>query len=122
MASRPGQERAAKGMAAIGAAVAVATAFVPRRFLRLFGVAPGEVTGVGVVGWRLFAVRTAYLSALAWRGDASARGAFLPVQALDQLVFWHAFKIRLIPRGGAALAAVTSGAIVALDVLRRRSA
>ncbi len=65
-------------------------------------------------------MRTAYLSGLAFRGDATARAAFLPVQVLDQAVFAHAFKTRAIPRPAAVLAMVTSGAIVALDLERRR--
>lgn len=75
----------------------------------------------GAFGWRLFAVRTAYLSVQAWRRDRSAREAFLPVQALDQVVFWHAFATRSVPRRAALLAAATSGAIIALDLHRRRA-
>ena len=87
----------------------------------MFGIAPREVTGAAAFGWRLFAVRTGYLSALAWRGDETARAAFLPVQLLDQVVFWHVFAARSVPRRAALLAAGTSGAIVALDVRRRRA-
>lgn len=108
-----------RGMAAIGGTVATATALSPRTFLRLFGVAPEEVTGAAEMGWRLFAARTAYLSARAWSGDEAARDAFLPIQVLDQAVFWHAFANRSIPRRGALLAAATSGVIIALDVRRR---
>lgn len=115
-------ERGAKGMAAIGGTVALASARSPRAFLRVFGIAPSEVTGAGAFGWRLFAVRTAYLSGLAWRGNSTARDAFLPVQMLDQLVFWHAFKTRSVPRRAALLAAATSGAIIVLDLRRRRAA
>jgi hypothetical protein len=110
----------ARGMAAIGGTVALASAARPRAFLRMFGIAPREVTGAAAFGWRLFAVRTAYLSVIAWRGDATARAAFLPIQMLDQVVFWHAFAERSVPRRAALLAAATSGAIVALDVRRRR--
>lgn len=106
-------------MAAIAGGVATASALSPRAFLRLFGVDPDEVTGAAEVGWRLFSVRTAYLGARAWGGDASARDAFLPVQLLDQVVFWHAFFKRSIPRRGALMAAATSGVIIAIDARRR---
>ena len=112
-------ETAARATAAIGGTVALASTVAPRRFLRLFGVPGSQVTGAAIFGLRLFAVRTAYISALAWRGRAWARDAFLPVQLLDQVVFWHAFASRLIPRRGAVLAAGTSGVIVALDARRR---
>lgn len=110
-----------RGMAAIGAGVSVASAVAPARFLRAFGVPREDVTGAATLGWRLFAVRTAYLSALAWKGDATATDAFCPVQVLDQAVFWHAFSTRSVPRRTSVLAAATSGVIVALDVQRRRS-
>ena len=109
-----------QAMAAIGGTVAVASALSPRAFLRVFGVDPDEVTGAAAFGWRLFAVRTAYLSALAARGNSTAESAFLPVQLLDQLVFWHAFATRSVPRRAALLAAGTSGVIIGLDLLRRR--
>jgi hypothetical protein len=113
-------ETAARGMAGIGATVAAGSALAPRPFLRLFGIGPREVTGAAEFGWRLFAVRTAYLSALALRGDPAARAAFLPVQVLDQVVFWHAFANRSVPRRAAVMAAAASGVIVALDLRRRK--
>lgn len=114
-------ERATRGMALIGGGVSLATALAPRPFLRLFGVRPDEVTGIAVVGWRLFAARTAAISLLAWRGDPTARALFGPLQAADQVVFWEAFRTRALPRPGAALAASVSGVIVALDLVRRRA-
>ena len=112
-------DAAARGMAGIGATVAVGAGLAPRAFLRLFGIARRDVTGATAFGWRLFAVRTAYLSALAARGDQTARNAFLPVQALDQIVFWHAFFDRSVPRRAAVMAASASAAIIALDLKRR---
>lgn len=109
-------------MALIGGSVSVASALAPRSFLRLFGVRGDDVTGAAVFGWRLFAGRTAMLSVLAWRGDPTARALFGPIQALDQIVFWEAFRTRAIPRPGAVLAAAVSAVIVALDQVRRRAA
>ena len=108
-------------MAKIGATVAVGAGLAPHSFLRLFGIKPRDVTGAAAFGWRLFAVRTAYLSALALRGDQTARDAFLPVQVLDQTVFWHAFYNRSIPRRAAVMAASASAAIVVLDAMRRHA-
>ncbi|MFA4929879.1 MAG: hypothetical protein WC558_15290 [Patulibacter sp.] len=113
-------ERAARGMAVIGLTVAAGAALSPRRFLAPFGIDPHDVTGSAALGWRLFAVRTAYLGQRALRGDAGARDMFLPVQVLDQAVFWHAFASRSVPRRAPVLAATASGAIIALDLLRRR--
>ena len=114
-------EAAARGMAAIGAVVSTGVAISPRTFLRPFGIPAGEITGAGALGWRLFAARTGYLSARALAGDEPAREAFLPVQLLDQGIFWHAFATRSVPRRAAVMAAAASGAIIALDSARRRS-
>ncbi len=115
-------DRNTTAMAAIGGTVATASAVAPGPFLRIFGIDPAEVTGAAAFGWRLFAARTAYLSFLAARGNETARDAFLPVQLLDQVVFWHAFKRRSVPRRAAVLGAVTSGGIIALDLQRRFAA
>ncbi|HYP48110.1 MAG TPA: hypothetical protein VEQ61_05685 [Thermoleophilaceae bacterium] len=113
------EDGAARGMAAIGGAVASGSALSPRTFLRRFGLRGAEVTGAAELGWRLFAVRTAYLSALAASGDEAARRAFLPVQVLDQAVFWQAFATRSVPRRAAVMAATASGVIIVLDLTRR---
>ncbi len=115
-------ETLARAMAGIGMAVAITSALSPRTFARAYGIPPSDMTGGGAFGWRLFAMRTAYLSARALAGDRAARDAFLPVQVLDQAVFAHALRTRAIPRPAAVLAMLTSGAIIALDLERRRSA
>jgi hypothetical protein len=112
-------ERPAQAMVTIAATVALASTLSPRLFLRAFGIAPGEVNGVAVFGWRLFAVRTAFLAFLAARGNQTAREAFLPIQILDQAVFWQAFVTRSVPRRASLMAAAASGVIIALDLMRR---
>lgn len=108
-----------KGMAAIALAVAAGTTLFPRAFVRLYGFDPDTMGPAGRFGWRLFATRNLYLSTQALRGDPRARDAFLPVQVLDQGVFWHGFATRAMPRSSAVLAAATSGVIIALDLRRR---
>lgn len=112
-------DRATKTMAGIAGTVAIGSAFAPRSFLRLFGVAPDEVTGATRLGFGLFATRNAYIAVQALRDDPAAKAAFLPLQALDQIVFWRAYATRSIPRPGALLAISVSGAIVAVDLRRR---
>ncbi len=114
-------ERTTKVMAGIGGGVAVASAVSPKAFLRIFGIGAEEVSGAAAFGWRLFAVRTALISGLAYKGDETARRLFLPVQLADQVVFWHAYKTRSVPPRAAFLAAGTSALIVLLDLLGRRA-
>lgn len=114
-------DRYTRGMATIGGTVAVATAIAPRRFLALFGLGH-QATGAALLGWRLFAVRTAAISALAARGNAVARDLFLPVQVLDQATWWWGYRRGELPLRTAAMAAAASGAIIALDLRRRATA
>ena len=107
-------------MIAVGGAVGIAAAVSPRLLQRTFGIPEDAIKGAGQLGWRLFAARNLYLSARALRGDQVAIDAFGHLQALDQVVFWHAFATRSVPRVTSLLAAATSGVIVGLDVHRRR--
>jgi hypothetical protein len=107
-----------RGMAVIGGAVSVASAFAPRPFHRVFGVADQD-TGASRLAWRLFAVRTAAISLRAARGDRAAEELFLPVQILDQAAWWWGYRRGEVPLRTAALAATASGAIIALDLKRR---
>ncbi len=108
------------GMSAIAVGVAVASTATPRLFLRTFGLDPAtEATGAALLGWRLFAVRTATLGVLAARGNPTARDAFLPVQLMDQATWWWGYRRGELPLRTAAMAAAASGAIIALDLRRR---
>lgn len=106
-------------MAAIALAVAASATLAPRPFLRLFGLGPEEATGAALLGWRLFAVRTAGIGVLAARGNPTARDAFLPVQVLDQACWWWGHRRGELPLRTALLAATASGAIIGLDLYRR---
>ena len=107
--------------AIIALLVAAAATASPRLMLRVFGIAPREVTGAAALGWRLFGVRTAAIGAAALRGDERAQAVFLPVQIADQAVFAHALRTRAVPRRAAVMAMATSGVIVALDLAARRA-
>lgn len=110
-----------KVMAGIALGVAGGVMVAPVRFLGVFGIPPDQVTGAARFGWRLFAVRNVVIAGAALRGDPSAEAAFLPAQALDQAVFWHALARGSVPARGVVLAASVSAVIVALDLVRRRS-
>ena len=107
-----------RAMAGIGLAVAVAAVVAPRTFLRAFGIADPP-SGATLLGWRLFAARTATLSVLAARGSRTARDAFLPVQLMDQAAWWWGHSRGELPLRTAAMATSASGAIIALDLSRR---
>ncbi|PTL58277.1 hypothetical protein [Paraconexibacter algicola] len=104
--------------AAVALAVAAGVTFAPTPFLRLFGIDAAEVTGAARFGWRLFAVRNVWVAVRALQGDPSATGAFLPVQLMDQVVFWQAYRARSVPRRAPLMAAATSGLIIALELRR----
>lgn len=114
-------EKLRRAEALIGLSVGTAALCSPRLTLRLFGIAPRSVTGAAELGWRMFGVRTAVISAGALRGSEAARSVFLPVQVADQAVFVHAHRSRSVPRRASLMAIATSGAIVVVDVLARHA-
>lgn len=117
----PPSDGPARAMLVIGGGVGLAAALAPRTLQRLFGVPAEEISGPGLLGWRLFATRNLYLTARALTGHPDGLAAFGPLQVLDQAVFWHAFASRSVPRPTALAAAATSASIVALDLRRRRT-
>lgn len=118
----PTVDRHTRGMAAIGATVSVAATVAPRTFFAVFGLPPRDATGGARLGWRLMAVRTAAISVLAAGGNTTARDLFLPVQLADQATWWWGHARGELPLRTTAMAATASGAIIALDLLRRREA
>ena len=112
-------ETLARANAAIALAVAAGSLVSPGTLIRLYGVDPAEMTGIGAFGWRLFAMRNVALGVAALRGSESARNTFLPVQILDQGVFLQAYRSGSVPKAAALGAMATSGAIIVLDLLRR---
>lgn len=108
--------------AAIALAVGGLALVSPRSLLRLYGVDRRELTSAGAFGWRLFAVRNLVTGVSALRANEGARKLILPVQAVDQLVFAHAWKTRAVPRGAAAMAMLTSGAIIVSTLVAERRA
>ncbi|MBA2504976.1 MAG: hypothetical protein H0V29_03415 [Thermoleophilaceae bacterium] len=53
--------------------MSIAAIVSPRTLMRAYGLSPEELTGASGFAWRLFAVRTLYISAFAVRGEEWAR-------------------------------------------------
>jgi len=118
--ARPGSEPLRQAEAAIALAVGALMTLASKPTLRVFGVAGRDVTGAAELGWRLFGVRTVAVAIAALEGSDEARSAFLPIQIADQAVFAHARRTGAVPPRASALAMLTSGAIIALDLAARR--
>lgn len=108
-----------KGMAAVGTSASLLATFAPRPMMRIVGIDPDQVSPAAVLGWRLFAIRTAAICGLALRGNETARELFLPVQALDQIAWWELYRRGEISLRPTLTLAAISGVIVALDLRRR---
>lgn len=121
MHREPSAEQLELAAAGLATAVGVGAAVSPTLLLRLFGVAPSEVTGAAALGWRLFALRNLFVGIAGLRGDARARGLILPVQLADQVVFQHAYRTRSVPRRASGGAIAVSGVLIALCTLARRA-
>ncbi len=112
-------DRYTRGMAVIGGTVSIASTVAPRTFFAVFGLPREQATAGAVLGWRLMAVRTAAVSALAASGNTTARDLVLPIQLADQTTWWWGHHRGELPLRTTLMAAAASGAIIALDVRRR---
>lgn len=112
-------ERIYRGVASYALAIGIGALFAPRLLLRVYGVPPDELTGIGEMGWRLFAVRQIWIAAAAFAGDARARDAMLAIQAPDLIIFAGTYRRRSIPRATSVLALLSAGAVATLSALAR---
>lgn len=103
-----------RGVGGLALAVGVAAAVAPDHAGRAFGIPSGQLVGPGVLGFRLFGVRTGVVAAAVLAGSVDARRAVVLVQLLDQLVFMHALRSGDISRRTAVLCAGTAAVLIAL--------
>lgn len=111
-----GLDRLAGG---IGLIVGVGALLFPRLLLRAYGVDPRELTGAGLLGWRLFAIRNIAIGSAAVGGHRRAQDAVLAIQAPDIALFAHCYRTESIPRPVAAKAMVTASLVAGLGLAAR---
>lgn len=119
MATPVTKDRELQVMAGIAAMVAALSVGRPRLLARLLLLDPDEMTGTARFALRLFATRNAWVVWRSLAGDAEVQAAYVPVQYLDQAVFWGSALDGSIPKRSAALTATVSGVIIAVG--RRRA-
>lgn len=101
-------------LGAVGIGVGLSFVVAPRLVFRLFGMDPAEVTDGAKFGWRLFAARNLIIGGAVASGSAGAQQLVVPIQAVDQVVFWASWKRGEIPLRTAVMSAATSGVVIAL--------
>ena len=111
-----------RAIAAIGGTVALSSAVAPRMFFAAFGLPADQATGGAILGWRLMAARTGAISLLAAGGNVTARDLFLPIQIADQTAWWWGHMRGDLPTRTTLMATAASGAIICVDLMRRRAA
>ena len=107
------EDRELQVMAALATAVAALSIGRPRLLARLLLLDPDEVTGTTRFALRLFATRNVWVVWRSLAGDEQVQDAYVPVQYLDQAVFWGSALDGSIPKRSAALTAAVSGVIIA---------
>ena len=112
-------ERIYRAVAILAIAVGVGALLFPRLLARLYGADPREMTGIGALGWRLFAVRQLWTAVAALSGNRQAQDAVLMMQAPDMAIFAHCYATRSIPRVTSVLAMLTATAVATLSALAR---
>ncbi len=106
-------ETAWRAVAAAGISLGAGAAVAPGPLSRLAGLPAGEMTGTAALGLRLFAVRSLVVGDAALTGSRQARRIVLPIQLLDEVVFFHTLATGSVPRRLALMAIATSGAAIA---------
>ncbi len=108
-----------RGVAAFASLIGIGALFAPKLLVKLYGADPAEVTGIGAMGWRLFAVRQLWIAGLALSGDQRSRDAVLLAQGPDLAIFAHCYRTRSIPRVTSAMAMLSAGMVATLSALAR---
>jgi hypothetical protein len=103
-----------RALGAVGILVGLSFVFAPRLVFRLFGMNPGELTNGAKFGWRLFAARNLVIGTAVASGSRGGQQLVVPIQAVDQAVFWVSWKRGEIPLRTALMSAATSGLVIAL--------
>ncbi len=93
--------------------------FAPRALVRIYGADPDEITGIGAMGWRLFAIRQLWTAGLAISGDRQARDSILLIQPPDLAIFAHCYRTRSIPRPTSVMAMISAVAVMVLSAIAR---
>jgi hypothetical protein len=112
-------EQLYRGVAGFALLIGIGALFAPKALVRLYGADPDEMTGLGAMGWRLFAIRQLWTAGLALSGDQRARDAILIIQPPDLVVFAHCYRTRSIPRVTSVMAMISAGAVALLSALAR---
>ena len=95
-ADRP--ETVARLVAAFALLIGIGALISPRTLVRLYGADPGGITGIGSLGWKLFAIRNIGTSCLALTGSRDARALIVALQVPDFILFASCWRDRSIPR------------------------
>lgn len=103
----------------IGLLVGVGALLAPRLLLRLYGIDPAELNGVGLLGWRLFAIRNIAIGSAAVGGSRQAQDAVLGMQAPDIALFAHCYWTESIPRPVALKAMLTAALVASMGLAAR---
>lgn len=103
----------------IGLIIGVGALLFPRLLLRAYGVDPRELTGAGLLGWRLFAIRNIAIGSAAVGGHRRAQDTVLAIQAPDIALFAHCYHTESIPRPVAAKAIASASLVAGLGLAAR---
>jgi hypothetical protein len=102
--------------------IGVVTLMAPASRKSLAGMRWGGMTGEGLLGWRLFALRQVLLGAGALVGIEPVRRANWLLQPADFVLFVRAYRTRCVPRRTAVLLLGLSTTALGILVLRATAA
>jgi hypothetical protein len=115
-------ERAMKLLGLAQSTIGIVTLLAPADRTKLVGMRWGGMTGEGLFGWRLFALRQVLLGAGVLAGVEPVRRANWLLQPADFVLFARAYRTRSVPRRTAVLCLGLSTTALGVLVLRATAA
>jgi hypothetical protein len=117
--AQPTGESIYRAVAGFALLIGAGALLFPRTLLRIYGVDASELSGAGILGWRLFAIRNLAVAGAAFSGHSQARDVVFAVQFPDFAIFAHSYRTRAIPRRTSVLAMISAGSIALLSAVAR---
>lgn len=115
-------ERAMKLLGLLQSTIGLVTLMAPGSRTSLAGMRWGGMTGEGLFGWRLFALRQVLLGAGVLVGVEPVRRANWVLQPADLVLFVRAYRTRCVPRRTAVLCLGLATTALGVLVLRATAA
>lgn len=111
-------EQLYKGAAGVAFFIGIGALLFPKTLLKVYGVKE-PLSGPGVFGWRLFALRNIWTGGRALTGDPAAREMIMLLQPPDIALFLKSYRDGDIPLITTIMACITASSVMIVSAIAR---